>query len=86
MTTSPKAAGLIIDYGEERAFSNSFRAIRKQKIHKDNEILKYTGECDLTAYVNFQALRFWVKKYRDLEYAGILPQGDCLELLGIHNL
>ena len=80
-----KASSLIIDYGEEAAFSNSLRGILKQRIYKDDDILKYSGECDLSAYVNFQMLKNVIKNFRNLQCRGVLEQGIFLELLGIKS-
>ena len=58
-----KGAALIVDYGEDHAFSNSFRGIKEHKLVKDwNEILKHVGTLDLTAYVNFKHIQEIVKK------------------------
>lgn len=49
-----RGAGLIIDYGEDHAFSDSFRGVKEHKLVKDwNEIISMVGTLDLTAYVNF---------------------------------
>ena len=46
---------LIIDYGEDHGFSNSFRGVKNHEIVKDEErILNNIGNIDLTAYVNFR--------------------------------
>jgi len=47
--------GIIIDYGEDHGFSNSFRGLKNHKLVKDDQqILDNVGNIDLTAYVNFQ--------------------------------
>ena len=52
-----KGAALIVDYGEDHAFSNSFRGIKDHKIIKDwPEIFDNIGELDLTSYVNFKQI------------------------------
>jgi NADH dehydrogenase [ubiquinone] 1 alpha subcomplex assembly factor 7 len=86
LNTTPKAHGLIIDYGEDHAFTNSFRAIKEQKIYKDHDILKYTGECDLTSYVNFRALKNVVNRFFGLKVGGLLTQHDFLGAMGIMNI
>jgi NADH dehydrogenase [ubiquinone] 1 alpha subcomplex assembly factor 7 len=86
MNTSPQANGLIIDYGEDHAFSNSFRAIKNQKIYKDQDILKHTGECDLTSYVNFKALKSVVHRFNGLKVGGLMKQHDFLGAMGIINI
>jgi NADH dehydrogenase [ubiquinone] 1 alpha subcomplex assembly factor 7 len=86
LNTTPKASGLIIDYGEDHAFQNSFRAIKDQIIYKDHDILKNTGECDLTAYVNFKALKNVTNRFKSLKVGGILTQHDFLGAMGIVNI
>lgn len=79
------SAGLIIDYGEERAFTDSLRAIRKQIQYKGDDVLKYPGECDLSAYVNFKALKYVVDGFGYLKHKGVIPQAFFLELMGIEE-
>jgi NADH dehydrogenase [ubiquinone] 1 alpha subcomplex assembly factor 7 len=79
------SAGLIIDYGEEHAFSDSLRAIRQQKQYKGDDILKYPGECDLSAYVNFKALKYIVDGYEHLKHKGVIHQGFFLQFMGIED-
>jgi len=85
LSSRKQSASLIIDYGEENAFPNSLRGILNQKQYKDENILKYSGECDLSAYVNFQMLKHVVKNFRDLQCRGVLEQGVFLELMGIKS-
>lgn len=77
------SSSLIIDYGENHAFSNSLRGIMNNRILKGEEILKYSGKCDLSTYVNFKLLISIVRSFSELEYVGLMKQGDYLELLGI---
>jgi NADH dehydrogenase [ubiquinone] 1 alpha subcomplex assembly factor 7 len=86
LNTTPKSAGLIIDYGEDHAFTDSFRAIKDQKIFKNEDILQFTGEADLTAYVNFKAVKNVVHKFRTLKAGGILTQHDFLGAMGAMQL
>jgi NADH dehydrogenase [ubiquinone] 1 alpha subcomplex assembly factor 7 len=52
-----RGAALIVDYGEDHAFSNSFRGIKDHKLIKDwPSIFHNIGTLDLTAYVNFKQL------------------------------
>ena len=45
---------VVIDYGEDHSFSNSFRGLMKHKLVKDEQkILDNVGNIDLTSYVNF---------------------------------
>jgi len=85
MSTTPYASALIIDYGDMQAFSNSFRGIKDQKLIKGEDILAHSGECDLTSYVNFRAIKNVIGKFSNLKFGGILQQGDFLECLGIEN-
>lgn len=86
LNTTPKSTGLIIDYGEDHAFTDSFRAIKDQKIYRNEEILKLSGEADLTAYVNFKAIKNVVHKFRTLKVGGILTQHDFLGAMGAMQL
>ncbi|MGB1076905.1 MAG: class I SAM-dependent methyltransferase [Bdellovibrionales bacterium] len=72
-------AGLFIDYGYNQRHGDTLQAI---KDHKFVPVLESVGEADLTAHVDFLALR---KVCRDLgvtEY-GIVKQADFLKSLGI---
>ncbi len=68
-----------------QAFSNSFRGIKDQKLIRGEEILDFSGECDLTSYVNFRAIKNVMGKFSNLKFGGIMQQGDFLECLGIEN-
>ncbi|KAF8604148.1 DUF185-domain-containing protein [Ceratobasidium sp. AG-I] len=46
--------GLVIDYGDDRAFGSSFRAFQK---HKIVDVFHQPGMCDLTANVDFAYLK-----------------------------
>nr|ODN93190.1 hypothetical protein L203_00459 [Cryptococcus depauperatus CBS 7841] len=46
--------GLVVDYGADRAFADSFRAFKK---HEIVGVFDSPGECDLTANVDFAYLR-----------------------------
>ena len=52
-----KGCALIIDYGEDQALTDSIRAIRKHKYISKEEMLRNPGKADISAYVNFMALR-----------------------------
>lgn len=80
-----QASAIIIDYGEFYSFENSLRGILNQKILKKEEILKNSGKCDLSAYVNFKLLASVVELFKQNKYCGLIKQGDFLELLGSHN-
>lgn len=79
------SAGLIIDYGEERAYTDSLRAIRQQKQYKGDDVLMYPGECDLSAYVNFKALKYVVDTFGYLKHRGVMHQAIFLEIMGIEE-
>lgn len=52
-----RGTALVIDYGEDHSFSNSFRGLKNHKLVKDEaEILRNVGNIDLTSYVNFNQL------------------------------
>ncbi|KAH9831576.1 DUF185-domain-containing protein [Rhodofomes roseus] len=46
-------SGLVVDYGAEKAFGNSFRAFKE---HKIVDVFHRPGECDLTVNVDFAYL------------------------------
>jgi NADH dehydrogenase [ubiquinone] 1 alpha subcomplex assembly factor 7 len=85
MATTVHAQALIIDYGEDHAFSDSFRGIKNQKVLKNQDILNHSGECDLTSYVNFKALKKVVNNYNTLQIGGLMKQADFLEILQIYQ-
>ena len=52
-----KGMALVIDYGENHSFSNSFRGLKNHQLVKDDqEIIDNIGNIDLTSYVNFQQI------------------------------
>ncbi|KAI0687721.1 S-adenosyl-L-methionine-dependent methyltransferase [Cytidiella melzeri] len=74
------AAGcaLIVDYGGEKSYGNSFRAF---KDHKIVDVFHRPGECDLTTNVDFAYLKDAVL---DLAIPlGPLPQGTFLTRMGL---
>ncbi len=85
MATTKHAHSLVIDYGEESGFTDSFRGIKNQKIFKGDQILDYTGECDLSCYVNFRLLTKVIRSFQSLQVGGIITQGEYLSLLQIQN-
>lgn len=77
------SACLLIDYGEEHAFADSIRGIKKHEKIPKEEWLQAPGEVDLSAYVDFAALKAVVSTYKELQSAEIMPQGCFLEAMGI---
>ncbi|KAJ7168624.1 S-adenosyl-L-methionine-dependent methyltransferase [Mycena filopes] len=75
----PRGCGLIVDYGEARAFAESFRAFKN---HAIVDPFTTPGECDLTANVDFAYLQ---EAVADLELPthGPLPQAAFLERMGL---
>ena len=73
---------LVADYGEDHSFSNSLRAIKEHRKLETNW-LNIPGEADLSAYVDFAALKAVVKQYPELQAMGPIPQGAFLESMGI---
>lgn len=52
-----RGMALVIDYGENHGFSNSFRGLKNHSLVKDEEeILANIGNIDLTTYVNFRQI------------------------------
>ncbi|KAG8740878.1 hypothetical protein FRC10_003793 [Ceratobasidium sp. 414] len=52
--TPSGGAGLVMDYGDDRAFGSSFRAFQN---HKVVDVFHQPGMCDLTANVDFAYLK-----------------------------
>ncbi|KAI8147920.1 S-adenosyl-L-methionine-dependent methyltransferase [Fennellomyces sp. T-0311] len=72
--------GLIIDYGQDYAQGDTLRAIRKhQIIHPMTE----PGSADLSADVDFAALKVALEKYPDIKTHGPVTQSKFLQSLGI---
>lgn len=73
---------LIIDYGHDRsAFGDTFQAVRN---HQPQHVLASPGEADLTAHVDFAALRR-AATLSGLSATGVTGQGDFLKALGIQT-
>ena len=79
-----KGCGLIVDYGEDQALTNSIRAISKHKYLSESEMLRSPGKADLSAYVNFRALKFAAKQVDGVITRGPIPQGYFLEAMGMN--
>eukprot|EP00347_Sterkiella_histriomuscorum_P000709 403374808 len=76
---------LIIDYGEDHAFTNSFRGIKNHQVVKDfKEICDNVGQIDLTSYVNFAQIKKIAQNNENLIVNGPMPQGLFLESMGIN--
>lgn len=83
-------AALIIDYGHDRPSQDSLRGI---KDHKFVNVLMEPGEVDLSAFVDFAALKTSfhseeihkddIEEVKNLTSLGPIPQGDFLVNLGI---
>lgn len=80
-------AGLVVDYGADSSFDNSFRAF---KDHALVDPFHRPGECDLTANVDFAYLREAFASLPDtnsnasIKAHGPLPQGAFLTRMGLH--
>ena len=71
---------LIIDYGY--VGSGGKDTLQAVKQHRYHPILENLGEADITAHVNFSALR---ESARGVAVHGPVSQGDFLRALGIHE-
>lgn len=71
-------AGLVIDYGGDRSFSDSIRGFRK---HKVVDLFEEPGTADLTANVDFAYLRESLEGVA--ETAGPITQAKFLLSLGL---
>lgn len=78
-TPSQGGAGLIIDYGDEKAFGGSFRAFRS---HKIVDPLEDPGKADLTANVDFWHLKSALFT-TDARPLGLMYQAHFLQALGL---
>ena len=68
---------LIVDYGDQRSFGDTFQALRN---HTPVDPLTTPGDVDLTAHVDFGAL---AAAAAPSDASALVPQGVFLELLGI---
>ncbi|KRX07655.1 hypothetical protein PPERSA_11204 [Pseudocohnilembus persalinus] len=76
---------LFIDYGENHAFSDSIRGIRKHMFVPQEELLEYPGELDISAYVNFAHIQAAANQVPGITTAGPMPQGLFLESMGMNT-
>ncbi|KZP31759.1 hypothetical protein FIBSPDRAFT_1037317 [Athelia psychrophila] len=74
-------AGLVVDYGGDAAFDNSFRAF---KDHALVDPFHRPGECDLTTNVDFAYIKEAFAGVPDVRSHGPLPQGAFLTRMGLH--
>ncbi len=73
-------AALFIDYGHERSgFGDTLQAVRR---HRYADPLAAPGEADLTAHVDFAALKCEAERI-GLKAYGPMPQGEFLLRLGL---
>lgn len=77
-----KRAALIIDYGYAReGYGDTFQAVRA---HMPHHVLASPGEADLTAHVNFDALKSTALTC-GFEATDVITQGEFLKALGIET-
>ncbi|EKM58429.1 uncharacterized protein PHACADRAFT_140351 [Phanerochaete carnosa HHB-10118-sp] len=69
---------LVVDYGGDKSFSNSFRAF---KDHKIVDVFDRPGECDLTTNVDFAYLKEAISGLATTH--GPIPQATFLERMGL---
>ncbi len=81
--SSKFGALLAVDYGDATAFTNTLRGIKGHYFVRENEMLRFPGEVDLSVNVNFADLAEIVEKYKDLIVHGMMRQGDFLEAMGV---
>ncbi len=70
-------AALIVDYGNWRSLGDTLQALRG---HRPEHVLAHPGEADLTAHVDFEALR---RAAPALSAPALTDQGALLRNLGI---
>ena len=69
-----RGAALIVDYGEDHAFSNSFRGIQNHRLIKDwPSIFDEVGRLDLTSYVNFKQISLVSQMNKNVVSFGPMP-------------
>ncbi|XP_075494051.1 LOW QUALITY PROTEIN: uncharacterized protein LOC142531712 [Primulina tabacum] len=78
---SDGGGALIIDYGLDGIVSDSLQAIRK---HKFVDILDNPGSADLSAYVDFAAIRHSAEGISGVSVHGPMTQSQFLGSLGIN--
>ncbi|KAK3015296.1 hypothetical protein RJ639_006934 [Escallonia herrerae] len=79
--SSDGGGALIIDYGLDGIISDSLQAIRK---HKFVDILDDPGSADLSAYVDFAAVKHSAEEISDVSIHGPITQSQFLGSLGIN--
>ncbi|XP_042023268.1 protein arginine methyltransferase NDUFAF7 homolog, mitochondrial-like isoform X1 [Salvia splendens] len=72
---------LMIDYGLNGVIADSLQAIRK---HKFVDILDNPGSADLSAYVDFEAIRHSAEEIPNVSVHGPITQSEFLGSLGIN--
>ncbi len=72
-------AGLIIDYGKSNPIGDSLQAVHN---HKPVDILDSPGEADLSAWVDFSAIK---TAAADMRVLGTRDQGAFLKSLGLYQ-
>ena len=72
-------AALIIDYGKDNAIGDTLQAVKN---HKPVDILENPGECDLSAWVDFSAIKQTANAAGTTIF-GSKPQGEFLKQLGL---
>lgn len=75
-------AGIFIDYGyKEPTFQDSLQAVKSHKFHP---VLSDIGDADITAHVDFKALRD-IANNHELSTSRIMDQGEFLSRMGIER-
>eukprot|EP00612_Vaucheria_litorea_P002206 CAMPEP_0171458256 /NCGR_PEP_ID=MMETSP0945-20130129/4009_1 /TAXON_ID=109269 /ORGANISM="Vaucheria litorea, Strain CCMP2940" /LENGTH=159 /DNA_ID=CAMNT_0011984031 /DNA_START=967 /DNA_END=1446 /DNA_ORIENTATION=+ len=70
---------LFIDYGEDHPQGNTLRAYKR---HKEVNMFENPGDSDITADVDFAALRRCVGAMENVKYFGPIVQGLFLQNMG----
>jgi len=71
---------LLVDYGEERALSQSLKTIRG---HSFKHIFESVGTSDISCSVDFAALKVAASKFKTAKTYGTVTQGAFLRQMGI---
>ncbi|KIL64283.1 hypothetical protein M378DRAFT_126966 [Amanita muscaria Koide BX008] len=79
-TSVQGGCALIIDYGDDKVYGDSFRAFKN---HKIIDVFDSPGECDLTANVDFAYIKEAIRDLPGVHTHGPLSQADFLERMGL---
>ena len=74
-----KGAAVIVDYGSPLGTGDTLRAFSK---HEQVHVLSHPGQVDVTADVDFNALKQSISRKKNCQAHGSIPQGQFLASMG----